>query len=764
MDSLNIGDKPIKELRKSDDRFHVLFNSITDAVLVHWVETDDTRGTFIEVNDVACHLLGYTREELLGMTPSDIDEPDSDVDVASITKRLEFGKNVLFEQTHVSKDGRRIPVEINSRVFTIAGRPAVMSLVRDISERKMADEVLHRTQFAVNTSRDAVFLVRRDAGLAYVNAAACQSLGYTKEELLSLTVFDFDPEIPREKWDHDWEQNSHVESYLIETMHLTKNGHRFPVEIAINPIRFGGEEYRFAYARDITVRKEAELLLKESELKFRTVVKNAQAIIFILDDNGVFLLSEGQALAKIGLQPGQVVGMSAFELYRDNPEVLEAVRKALNGELTRITNEVHEVVLDVVCSPYCNASGNRSGVIGIAIDITDRIRAEEEKNALQAQLLQVQKMESVARLAGGVAHDFNNMLSAILGHAELAMMQCTSSEPINTHLKSIEKSALRSAELIRQLLAFARRQTVAPKVLDLNDRVAGTLKMLRPLVDEDVDLVWMPGAGLWPVKIDPSQIDQLLANLCVNARDAISGVGKVTIETDNAAFDEAYCAVHPGFICGEYVMLAVSDDGCGMSKEVLDHLFEPFFTTKEVGKGTGLGLATVHGIVKQNDGFINIYSEPYKGSTFKIYLPRFIGEARELKGESTVEVPKGNGETVLLVEDETVILNVGKEMLEGLGYTVLTAGTPEEALRHAKAHVAEIDLLITDVIMPEMNGLDLANLISDIKPRLRCLFVSGYTADLIAHHGMLNEDVCFLQKPFSIRGLASKVRESLEQK
>ena len=341
-------------------------------------------------------------------------------------------------------------------------------------------------------------------------------------------------------------------------------------------------------------------------------------------------------------------------------------------------------------------------------EIVERKRAEEEKDALQRQLQQAQKMESVGRLAGGVAHDFNNMLSAILGHAELAMMQYSPSEPLQDDLKAIKRAAQRSADLVRQLLAFARKQTVAPIILDFNATVSGMLKMLRRLIGEDIDLVWMPAAGLWPVKIDPSQIDQLLANLCVNARDAIAGVGKITIETENTAFDEAYCAVHPGFTCGEYVMLAMSDDGCGMNKEVLDHLFEPFFTTKEVGKGTGLGLATVYGIVKQNEGFINVYSEPDKGTTFKIYLPRFVGEAVVPTAISKAETPKGHGEMVLLVEDEAVILNVGRTMLERLGYTVLTASTPGEALRQTEAHAAEIRLLITDVIMPEMNGRELA--------------------------------------------------------
>jgi CheY-like chemotaxis protein len=327
----------------------------------------------------------------------------------------------------------------------------------------------------------------------------------------------------------------------------------------------------------------------------------------------------------------------------------------------------------------------------------------------------------------------------------------------------MQKAAQRSADLTRQLLAFARRQTVAPRVLALNETVADMLKMLRRLIGEDIDLAWMPGEGLWPVKIDPAQIDQILVNLCVNARDAISGVGKVTIETENVTFDEAYCANHAGFILGAYLLLGVSDDGCGMDKETLGRIFEPFFTTKGFGEGTGLGLATVYGIVKQNAGFINVYSEPGKGTSFRIYLPRFEGETAEPQTTRTKETAKGHGETVLLVEDEPAILKMGRAMLERLGYTVLTAGTPNEALRLAEAHPGEIHLLITDVVMPEMNGRDLAVRIRANRPGLRRLFMSGYTANVIAHQGVLDKGVQFIQKPFSIEKLAAKVREAMEQ-
>jgi PAS domain S-box-containing protein len=390
-----------------------------------------------------------------------------------------------------------------------------------------------------------------------------------------------------------------------------------------------------------------------------------------------------------------------------------------------------------------------------------RKQAEEEQIKLQSQLVQAQKMESVGRLAGGVAHDFNNMLAVILGYTEIAMDQVNTAQSLFAALREIRKAAERSADLTRQLLTFARKQTIAPRVLDLNETVDRMLKMLRRLIGEDIDLVWKPGRNLWLVRVDPSQIDQLLANLCVNARDAIADVGKITIETDVGAFDEAYCADHAGFVPGEYVLLAVSDNGCGMDQETLGHLFEPFFTTKEVGKGTGLGLASIYGMVKQNNGFINVYSEPGQGTTFKVYLPRHAAKSGHLP-EKGLDLPVERGhETILLVEDEPAILKMATMMLERLGYAVVGARTPGEAVRLAEAHAGGIHLLVTDVVMPDMNGRDLAEHLLSMYPNLKCLFMSGYTADIIAHQGVLAARVQFIQKPFSLKDLAAKVRQAL---
>ncbi|MCA1793636.1 MAG: PAS domain S-box protein, partial [Desulfobacteraceae bacterium] len=312
-------------------------------------------------------------------------------------------------------------------------------------------------------------------------------------------------------------------------------------------------------------------------------------------------------------------------------------------------------------------------IFGFFQDITDRKQAEAEKEKLQAQLRQAQKMESVGRLAGGVAHDFNNMLGVILGHTELGLKKTAPTDPVHKDLEQILNAARRSADITRQLLAFARKQTIAPKVIDLNHTVANMLKMLGRLIGEDIDLLWQPADDLWAVKMDPSQLDQILVNLCVNARDAITDMGKITIETGIKVFDSAYCKEHAGFVPGEFVLLAVSDNGCGMDRHTLDNLFEPFFTTKETGRGTGLGLATVYGIVKQNNGFINVYSEPEKGSGFRIYLPRHTEDMVEkILDRPMTPSPRGSGETILIVEDEATILEMLEVMLESLNYTIFT--------------------------------------------------------------------------------------------
>lgn len=415
----------------------------------------------------------------------------------------------------------------------------------------------------------------------------------------------------------------------------------------------------------------------------------------------------------------------------------------------------------VNAAPIRNATGAIVAGIAILQDQTQRREAEREKEELRAQFAHAQKMESIGRLAGGVAHDVNNMLQVITGYVELASRNADAGSVLQDQLAEIGKAAQRSAELTRQLLAFARRQAIRPRPINLNDAIASTLKMLERLIGEDIQLSWSAGQDLWPVMIDPSQIDQILANLAVNARDAITSSGEVTIETANAVVDPAFAQRHAGAAPGDYVTFSVADTGCGMSPEILSHIFEPFFTTKGLGKGTGLGLATVFGIVQQNQGFITVATQAGCGTTFRIYLPR-CSASPDSGAEKIRRSPVRGTETILLVEDEPQVLNLGRSVLTQHGYTVLAASNPEIALALARQHPVKIHLLVTDVVMPGMNGKELYQLLQTTRPELRCLFISGYTADVIAQHGVINVDVQFLQKPFKIERLVEKVRDVLE--
>jgi len=469
----------------------------------------------------------------------------------------------------------------------------------------------------------------------------------------------------------------------------------------------------------------------------------------------------------------RVTGYTRNEIIGKNPRILQSGKqtpgfyqelwqtitsgRTWQGRMVNKRKDGKFFTEEATISPVLDPAGSIVNYVAVKHDITEHLR-------LTNDLHQAQKMESVGRLAGGVAHDYNNALSVILGYTEMAMDRTAPADPLYADLQEIRKAAESSADLTRQLLAFARKQSIAPKVFDLNEAVEGMLKILRRLIGEDIDLAWLPGANLCPVQMDPSQLDQILANLCINARDAIGDVGKITIETETVTFDEAYCADHPEFFPGDFVLLALSDDGCGMDKETSEKIFEPFFTTKELGKGTGLGLATVYGIVKQNNGFITVYSEIGQGTTFKIYLSRHKGMAGRVMEDNPPDPAPSGHETILLVEDEPAILKMSKMILERLGYRVLAAGSPADAIRLAEAHTAEIHLLITDVVMPGMNGRDLADRLSARCPALKHLFMSGYTANVIIHRGVLDEGVFFIQKPFSVKELAVKVRKAIESK
>jgi len=518
----------------------------------------------------------------------------------------------------------------------------------------------------------------------------------------------------------------------------------------------------------VTDRRRAEAALQNSEARLRAVFEAAKNISFIITDTSdpepkVLEFSPG-AEQIFGFPKEEIVNrpVSVLHLPADAEKILRSHQDmregkiGFSGDATLVRKSGERFPALFTTYPLFDTNGDMYAALGVAIDIS-------QQKQLERQLQQAQKMESIGRLAGGVAHDYNNALSVILGFTEMAMDHLPPADPTRDNLGEVLKAASRAEDITRQLLAFARKQTVTPRVIDLNSNLANMFKMLRRLIGEAIDLVWQPGENIWPVHIDPAQIDQMLANLCVNARDAIGDVGRITIETGNTVLDATDCADHPGFVPGEFVLLSVSDNGQGMEKEVLDHIFEPFYTTKEVDKGTGLGLATVYGIVTQNNGFINVDSVPGQGTTVNIYLPRHTGVVDNKPPEDRVPAPEGRGETILVVEDDLSILDLTREMLSSLDYHVLAADKPARALELSETHTGRIHLLVTDVIMPEMNGRELAAQLQARDTNMKCLFMSGYTADVIAPHGVLEPGVRFIQKPFSRTDLAAAIRQILEE-
>jgi len=396
-------------------------------------------------------------------------------------------------------------------------------------------------------------------------------------------------------------------------------------------------------------------------------------------------------------------------------------------------------------------------------DITERKRAEEEAKALQEQLRQSQKMEAIGSLAGGIAHDFNNLLTVIKGYSQLSLMELKEGDPLKPNIEEVQKAADRAAGLTRQLLAFSRRQVMEMRVLDPNTLLRDLDKMLRRIIGEDIELVTQLADDLGTIKADPGQVEQVIMNLAVNARDAMTKGGKLTIETANVELDKTYARNHVAVEPGPYVMLSVSDTGVGMTPEVRDRVFEPFFTTKEKGKGTGLGLSTVYGIVKQSGGNIWVYSEPGKGTAFKIYLSR-VDEPLEEVGEKVVQKElTGRGETILVVEDEEEVRKLAVQILRRQGYTVLEASQGNEASHICEQHKGPIHLMVMDVVMPGMNGRELVKSLEPHHPEMKVLYMSGYTDNAIVHHGILEKGLSFLQKPFTLEGLLRKVREVLDK-
>ena len=655
----------------------------------------------------------------------------------------------------------------------LAGEDLENKIIRRTEELNLTQKML---TYAFDYSPIGKALVSLEGRFLRANRMLCRILGYAEEELLTKTFQELThPDDLQDDLDFVNQLLAGRSSeYEMEKRYLNKQGQIVWAQLNVSLVRDSDRDPLFfvSQIQDISRRKQAERKMKESRERFKMLCNQLNDVVWISSADGSNVIEVNHAFEKIyGLSGDRFVsnpGLWIEMVHPDDLHIAQASQEKLMKKgrakaeyrIIRPNGQIRWI-LDRKAFIY-NDQDLPAQMGGIGQDITELKNQEKEKEKLEAQLRQSQKMEAVGRLAGGVAHDFNNMLTVIKGYAEILMGEVDQKKSAYGQLKEILTAANRSMDITKKLLAFARKQTIKPMVMQVNKTVKKMLKLLRKLMGENIDLRFWPEEDLWFMKIDPSQIDQILANLCVNARDAIADVGKVTIETKNMVIDETYSADHLGFVPGEYVQLMFSDNGCGMDKELLDNIFEPFFTTKKIGKGTGLGLATVYGIVKQNNGFINVYSEPEKGTTFSLYFPRHTGKTDAVQEKRAIKALHGNGETILVVEDEVSILNLIQIFLEGLGYEVLTADTPGKALRLAEEKSKEICLLITDVVMPEMNGRDLAEKLQSRYPDLKCLFMSGYTANVIAHHGILDKDLNFIQKPVSRNDLAAKVREMLE--
>lgn len=520
--------------------------------------------------------------------------------------------------------------------------------------------------------------------------------------------------------------------------------------------------------KDITESKQTEKKLLESQMKLNTIYQSMNDGILMAEGEKRVFVDANQTMCRmLGYNLEEIRTLTVEDIHPADEmrRVNNAFEAQMRGEISMARKipvkrrdgsvfyaDINAVPLEITDKNY---------LLGVFRDMTDRIKEEEKRKELQDQFLQAQKLETVGRLAGGIAHDFNNMLSVIIGHTEFIMSEIDNSDPVYDDFKEILDAANHSAEITGQLLAFARKQVINPVVLDLNETIENMLKMLRRVIGEDISLNWHSGANLWPIKIDHAQLNQVLANLCINSRDAISGVGEIIIETKNKTLDEAYCSGRDGFRPGDYVILTVRDNGIGMEKEIVLKIFEPFFTTKDKSKGTGLGLSTVYGIVKQNNGFVNVYSEPNKGTVFNIYFPRVSYEVQKDIVSHENRIPRGEGEVILVVEDESSVLELAEKILKNLGYTVLAASNPTEAMERATGFKGKIDLLIADMILPEMSGIELAEKIKKNLKDIEVLFMSGYIDDTIVNQNIFDKGAGYLQKPFTRKNLAEKVKESL---
>ena len=763
-------------VRASEARYRELFEANPHPMWVY--DTETLR--YLAVNDASVGRYGYSRDEFLAMTVADIRPPEDVPAFLADIGRAADGLQSRGVWRHRWKDGTVREVEVSAHVLQFADRPARLVLALDVTDRLRAEAEaargLARLRAVVDNVADGLVYADPAGNLLDWNPAALRLHGYASAgdarrhlaafaDTFSLSRPDGTPVPP-----HDWPMPRVLrgeavtdEKYVLRRL---DTGAERLMRYSGAPVRGPGGDVELGVVtfHDVTARKRAEAerdaLLARLQLQF-----GRMPLACVLFDADLRVTDWNPAAERIfGYAKAEVLGMRPpFE--RIVPESFRAAAGPLLARIRAGDMAAHSVNQNltrdgrtITCEWFNTPlmDGDRfTGLLCLAQDVTARLQLEE-------QFRQAQKMEVIGQLAAGVAHDFNNLLTIINGYSEIVLDALPPGDPNRELIAEVHQAGQRSAGLTRQLLAFSRQQVLVPRVLDLNAVVGNTASMLRRVIGEDVKLTTTTATGLWPVKADPGQVEQILLNLAVNARDAMPTGGRLTIETGNVELDATYAASHPDARPGPHVLLAVSDSGCGMTPEVRVKIFEPFFTTKGPGKGTGLGLATVYGIVKQSGGHVGVYSEVGVGTPFKVYLPRTGPAGEGPKAYAVPPAPPRGTETVLVVEDDAAVRALTRHVLQHAGYAVLEAVDGDEALRAAAGHPGCIHLLVTDVVMPGTGGRAAAERLAERHPGLRVLFVSGYTDDAVVRHGVLHESVNFLQKPFTPAALAWKVREVLD--
>jgi PAS domain S-box-containing protein len=766
-----------KTLRQSEEKYRILAEKSLQGLLV----IQDFRIVF--ANKTLAEISGYTVEELLSLSPEKVMaviHPDDQSLVWGRFRDRLAGKTVpsRYEFRGIRKDGSVIWLEMLASLIEYHGKFAIQGAVVDITERKRIEEELRKSEERFKqTAENAVeWIWEVDARGLYTYASPIVEniLGYRPEEVVGIKHFyDFfhteDREMLKKAAFEVFEGQRSFRNFA--NRNVRKDGET--VWLSTSGVPFRDEKGNFLGYRgadtDITELKRSEEELRRSEEAYRNLLETARDVIFTVSPDGTLASLNPAFHAITGWSVADWIGKPfSLILHPDDlPLAMEKFNRGLQGEL----NEVFElrvsarlggyVVGEFIIVPQIQ-NGKVVNILGIARDITERKQAEQEMASLQEQLRQSQKMEAIGRLAGGIAHDFNNLLTVIKGNSQLSLLDLREGDPLKANIEEIRTASERASDLIKQLLAFSRKQIMEMQVIDLNLILMKLDNMLHRILGEDIELATILTEGIGKVKADPGQIEQVVVNLAVNSRDAMPSGGKLTIETANVQLDEEYARRHIAVKPGQYVMLSVSDTGVGMIPEVKERVFEPFFSTKEIGQGTGLGLSTVYGIVKQSGGNIWVYSEPGQGATFKIYLPQVDEPLSELKEVVSEEIPRGD-ETILIVEDEEIVRKLAVRILKGLGYTILEAPEGGAALILCEDFKKPIHLILTDVVMPGMSGLKLVERLREIHPEIKVLYMSGYTDNAILHHGVLEKGTHFIQKPFTLENLARKVREVLDR-